>query len=111
MNVVPVSGYNTLPVIYDRGLIGVMHDWYVLCTFNSVLKIVASFVHLLGTLIASSKRLFFFFLFLIIIFMINVSTGERIPTSVILVQSKVKIILLFMIPINSLIAMLEEHLS
>ncbi|MBA0647939.1 hypothetical protein Goklo_015742, partial [Gossypium klotzschianum] len=28
MNVVPVSGFNTLPVIYDRGLIGVMHDWY-----------------------------------------------------------------------------------
>lgn len=27
MNVVPVSGLNTLPVIYDRGLIGVMHDW------------------------------------------------------------------------------------
>lgn len=29
MNVVPVSGPNTLPVIYERGLIGVMHDWYV----------------------------------------------------------------------------------
>lgn len=28
MNVVPLSGPNTLPVIYDRGLIGVMHDWY-----------------------------------------------------------------------------------
>ncbi|XP_020240976.1 probable methyltransferase PMT11 [Asparagus officinalis] len=27
MNVVPVSGHNTLPVIYDRGLIGVAHDW------------------------------------------------------------------------------------
>ncbi|KAL6217054.1 hypothetical protein ACLB2K_010271 [Fragaria x ananassa] len=27
MNVVPVSGFNTLPVIYDRGLIGVQHDW------------------------------------------------------------------------------------
>lgn len=27
LNVVPVSGPNTLPVIYDRGLIGVMHDW------------------------------------------------------------------------------------
>ncbi|KAM1726588.1 hypothetical protein ACFX12_017340 [Malus domestica] len=27
MNAVPVSGFNTLPVIYDRGLIGVMHDW------------------------------------------------------------------------------------
>ncbi|KAG6435906.1 hypothetical protein SASPL_100787 [Salvia splendens] len=27
MNVVPVSGPNTLPLIYDRGLIGVMHDW------------------------------------------------------------------------------------
>lgn len=29
MNVVPVSGFNTLPVLYDRGLIGVLHDWYV----------------------------------------------------------------------------------
>ena len=28
MNVVPVSDTNTLPVIYDRGLIGVVHDWY-----------------------------------------------------------------------------------
>lgn len=27
MNVVPVSGTNTLPLIYDRGLVGVMHDW------------------------------------------------------------------------------------
>nr|GME04729.1 probable methyltransferase PMT10 [Ipomoea batatas] len=27
MNVIPVSGPNTLPVIYDRGLIGVVHDW------------------------------------------------------------------------------------
>ncbi|KAL4576297.1 hypothetical protein LXL04_012389 [Taraxacum kok-saghyz] len=27
MNVVPLSGPNTLPVIYDRGLLGVMHDW------------------------------------------------------------------------------------
>ncbi|KAH9324994.1 hypothetical protein KI387_005172, partial [Taxus chinensis] len=27
MNVVPVSGPNTLPLIYDRGLIGVAHDW------------------------------------------------------------------------------------
>ncbi|KAK6929402.1 putative S-adenosyl-L-methionine-dependent methyltransferase [Dillenia turbinata] len=27
LNVVPTSGPNTLPVIYDRGLIGVMHDW------------------------------------------------------------------------------------
>ena len=28
LNVVPVSGSNTLPVLYDRGLLGVMHDWY-----------------------------------------------------------------------------------
>lgn len=28
MNVVPISGTNTLPVIFDRGLFGVMHDWY-----------------------------------------------------------------------------------
>ena len=33
MNVVPFSGFNTLPVIYDRGLIGVMHDWYFLKLF------------------------------------------------------------------------------
>jgi hypothetical protein len=28
MNVVPVTEPNTLPVIYDRGLLGVAHDWY-----------------------------------------------------------------------------------
>ncbi|MCO5546835.1 hypothetical protein L7F22_000272 [Adiantum nelumboides] len=27
MNVVPSSSLNTLPVIYDRGLVGVTHDW------------------------------------------------------------------------------------
>ncbi|RWR81584.1 putative methyltransferase PMT11 [Cinnamomum micranthum f. kanehirae] len=27
MNVVPISGPNTLPAIYDCGLIGVIHDW------------------------------------------------------------------------------------
>ncbi|XP_073009519.1 probable methyltransferase PMT11 [Typha latifolia] len=27
MNVVPISEPNTLPVIYDRGLLGVTHDW------------------------------------------------------------------------------------
>jgi hypothetical protein len=27
MNVVPVNEPNTLPVIYDRGLLGVAHDW------------------------------------------------------------------------------------
>lgn len=27
LNVVSVSGKNTLPVIFDRGLLGVMHDW------------------------------------------------------------------------------------
>ncbi|XP_073288402.1 probable methyltransferase PMT11 [Primulina huaijiensis] len=27
LNIVPISEPNTLPVIYDRGLIGVMHDW------------------------------------------------------------------------------------
>ncbi|RYR41400.1 hypothetical protein Ahy_A08g037793 isoform B [Arachis hypogaea] len=26
INVVPVNGFNTLPILYDRGLIGVMHD-------------------------------------------------------------------------------------
>ena len=30
MNVVPTSVSNTLSAIYDRGLIGVNHDWLVL---------------------------------------------------------------------------------
>lgn len=29
MNVVPTSGPNYLPLILDRGFIGVQHDWYV----------------------------------------------------------------------------------
>lgn len=29
MNVVPENGPNTLKIIYDRGLIGVLHNWYV----------------------------------------------------------------------------------
>lgn len=29
MNVVPEDGPNTLKIIYDRGLIGAMHNWYV----------------------------------------------------------------------------------
>lgn len=27
LNVVPVSGWDTLPLVYERGLIGVYHDW------------------------------------------------------------------------------------
>lgn len=27
MNVVPVHAPDTLPVIYDRGLVGIYHDW------------------------------------------------------------------------------------
>lgn len=29
MNIVPASMKNTLSAIYDRGLIGAFHDWYV----------------------------------------------------------------------------------
>lgn len=28
MNVVPISGPNHLPLIHDRGFVGVLHDWY-----------------------------------------------------------------------------------
>lgn len=28
MNVVPISGLNYLPLIQDRGFVGVLHDWY-----------------------------------------------------------------------------------
>jgi len=29
MNVVPIIAENTLGVVYERGLIGIYHDWYV----------------------------------------------------------------------------------
>lgn len=32
MNVVPAPGPNTLSTIYDRGLLGVLHDWQVFQT-------------------------------------------------------------------------------
>jgi hypothetical protein len=34
MNAVPVTEPNTLPVIYDRGLLGVAHDWYAFVYFG-----------------------------------------------------------------------------
>lgn len=33
MNVVPEDGPNTLKIVYDRGLIGTVHNWYVLAVF------------------------------------------------------------------------------
>ncbi|KAL7217959.1 hypothetical protein ACSBR2_011227 [Camellia fascicularis] len=35
MNIVLVSGYNTLPVIFDRGHVGVVHDWYGMILLES----------------------------------------------------------------------------
>ncbi len=29
MNVIPNTVANTLPIVYDRGLVGIMHDWSV----------------------------------------------------------------------------------
>lgn len=37
MNVVPTIAKNTLGVIYERGLIGIYHDWYVLMNIFSLL--------------------------------------------------------------------------
>lgn len=39
MNVVPARKPSTLGVIYDRGLIGVYHDWYVLALYINFLGI------------------------------------------------------------------------
>lgn len=33
MNVVPEDGPNTLKLIYDRGLIGTVHNWYAKVSF------------------------------------------------------------------------------
>jgi hypothetical protein len=36
MNVAPVNASSKLKIIYDRGLIGTVHDWYALFLFNSI---------------------------------------------------------------------------
>ncbi|XP_058787539.1 probable methyltransferase PMT11 [Vicia villosa] len=53
MNVVPVSGPNTLPVIYDRGLIGVMHDW---CEPFDTYPRTYDFLHAANLLSVEKKR-------------------------------------------------------
>ncbi|XP_059456119.1 probable methyltransferase PMT11 isoform X1 [Corylus avellana] len=53
MNVVPVSGPNTLPVIYDRGLIGVMHDW---CEPFDTYPRTYDFLHAAGLFSIEKKR-------------------------------------------------------
>ncbi|TKY47470.1 methyltransferase PMT11 [Spatholobus suberectus] len=53
MNVVPVSGPNTLPVIYDRGLIGVMHDW---CEAFDTYPRTYDFLHAANLLSVERKR-------------------------------------------------------
>ncbi|CAJ2640877.1 unnamed protein product [Trifolium pratense] len=53
MNVVPVSGSNTLPVIYDRGLIGVMHDW---CEPFDTYPRTYDFLHAANLLSVEKKR-------------------------------------------------------
>lgn len=53
MNVVPVSGFNTLPVIYDRGLIGVMHDW---CEPFDTYPRTYDLLHAAGLFSVESKR-------------------------------------------------------
>ncbi|XP_042494088.1 probable methyltransferase PMT11 [Macadamia integrifolia] len=53
LNVVPVSGSNTLPVIYDRGLIGVMHDW---CEPFDTYPRTYDFLHASGLFSVEKKR-------------------------------------------------------
>ncbi|KAJ4823828.1 hypothetical protein Tsubulata_035534 [Turnera subulata] len=53
MNVVPVIGFNTLPVIYDRGLIGVMHDW---CEPFDTYPRTYDLLHAAGLFSAEKKR-------------------------------------------------------
>ncbi|KAL6524700.1 hypothetical protein OROHE_015982 [Orobanche hederae] len=53
LNVVPVSGPNTLPVIYDRGLVGVMHDW---CEPFDTYPRTYDLIHAAGLLSIERKR-------------------------------------------------------
>ncbi|KAJ3668936.1 hypothetical protein LUZ60_010886 [Juncus effusus] len=53
MNVVPTSGPNTLPVIYDRGLLGVAHDW---CEPFDTYPRTYDFLHASGLFSVEKKR-------------------------------------------------------
>ncbi|KAL8150865.1 hypothetical protein V2J09_020673 [Rumex salicifolius] len=53
LNVVPVSGPNTLPVIFDRGLLGVMHDW---CEPFDTYPRTYDLLHAAGLFSAEQKR-------------------------------------------------------
>nr|VDC89791.1 unnamed protein product [Brassica oleracea] len=53
LNVVPISGPNTLPVIYDRGLLGVMHDW---CEAFDTYPRTYDFLHASGLFSVERKR-------------------------------------------------------
>ncbi|EPS68791.1 hypothetical protein M569_05965 [Genlisea aurea] len=53
LNVVPVSGPNTLPVIYDRGLIGVIHDW---CEALDTYPRTYDMIHAAGVFSAERRR-------------------------------------------------------
>jgi hypothetical protein len=50
MNVVPTSGLNYLPLIQDRGYVGVLHDWY----FN-ILSLVLEFNNSLFSFLCSTE--------------------------------------------------------
>ncbi|XP_031503482.1 probable methyltransferase PMT11 [Nymphaea colorata] len=53
MNVVPISGPNTLPVIYDQGFIGAIHDW---CEPFDTYPRTYDLIHAAGVFSAENKR-------------------------------------------------------
>ncbi|XP_051120143.1 probable methyltransferase PMT11 [Andrographis paniculata] len=53
LNVVPISSSNTLPVIYDRGLVGVVHDW---CEPFDTYPRTYDLIHAAGLFAAERKR-------------------------------------------------------
>eukprot|EP00268_Persea_americana_P038377 TRINITY_DN37963_c0_g2_i1.p1 TRINITY_DN37963_c0_g2~~TRINITY_DN37963_c0_g2_i1.p1 ORF type:complete len:669 (-),score=121.87 TRINITY_DN37963_c0_g2_i1:292-2298(-) len=53
INVVPISGPNTLPVIFDRGLLGVIHDW---CEAFDTYPRTYDLLHASGLLSIEQKR-------------------------------------------------------
>ncbi|XVF39239.1 hypothetical protein PTKIN_Ptkin01aG0019600 [Pterospermum kingtungense] len=68
MNVVPVSGFNTLPVIYDRGLIGVIHDW---CEPFDTYPRTYDLLHAAGLFSVEKKRYFSSFFLLVPWYLLN----------------------------------------
>jgi hypothetical protein len=60
MNIIPISELDILPIIYDRGLIGMYHDW---CEPHNVYPCTYDLLHANHIIISITNKYFIYFIF------------------------------------------------